>query len=322
MMIYKGHFTPVSDMGVARVMFKNSVKSVEIEIFSYCNRICSFCGNSFINRRGKNHLMEPALYSKILDDLASIQYDGKIWYSRYNEPTADRVFLDRLREARAKLPQAQLVTYSNGDYLDRDYLEELRDAGLNEITIMTYLPNGTPPTVENFLNTTIKRLNSLGLPWKFIQQNVAQVEIPGITVTAQYYDFNVIGTNRGGALESGRVTETRVSPCTYPFTNLYVDYNGCMVPCCDIRSDYEKHRDFVLHTLTTENSILEAYVNIRFAEWRRHLMSFDEKGFPCNSCSRGVIADTPAAREAFAGGIAMARESEAQALAEPPRKAG
>lgn len=291
MNICDDHFRYISDRQRAVALFKASVQFVEIEIHSYCNRTCDFCGNSFLDRRSRKTLMDPAIYSKVMDDLASIDYRGVIWYSRYNEPTSDRpLFIERLREARAKLPNARLQTFTNGDYLTGEYIEALRDAGLNELFIMAYLAKGKRPTVLNFLIVMVSRLIKLGLPWKFVAINRAEVDIPGIHVTYSFHNFLKTGTNRGGALSTGHIID-RKSPCTYPITNIYVDYNGSMVPCCDIRSDYEPHKDCVVYKLTPQNSIFDGYANSKLVLWRRDLTRFGQKNFPCNSCSNQTYAD-------------------------------
>ena len=80
---------------------------VEIEIFSYCNRKCWFCPNSFIDRNSTNILMLEELYLKILNQLKSINYNSMISYSRYNEPTSNReIFIKRLKQAKAIIPNA------------------------------------------------------------------------------------------------------------------------------------------------------------------------------------------------------------------------
>jgi hypothetical protein len=281
------HFRYISDNQRAAALFKASVQTIEIEIHSYCNRTCDFCGNSLFDRHSRKTPMDLAVYSKIVDDLASIGYCGVIWYSRYNEPTSDRpLFIQRLIEARAKLPNARLQTFSNGDYLTAEYIEALRDAGLNDLKIMAYLPKGEKPTEANFLVLMESRLMKLGLPWELVASNRAEVDVPGIHVTYAFSDFSRTGTNRGGALATGKIIN-RKAPCTIPITDIYVDYNGSMVPCCDIRSDYEAHRDCVVYVLNGQNSIFDGYANSKLVLWRRDATRFGRKGFPCNSCSRG-----------------------------------
>ena len=118
-----GHFRPIPELEAAKALFKKSVKLVEIEIFSYCNRRCWFCPNASIDRRSENIYMESELYESILRDLGQIDYSGTVSFGRYNEPLADQVVVERIRQARAALPNATLHVSTNGDYLTLDYLE-------------------------------------------------------------------------------------------------------------------------------------------------------------------------------------------------------
>src|SRR5271168_5224699 len=70
----------------AKFLFKKFVDLVELENHSYCNRTCWFCPNSFLDRRGPNLVMSDGLYSKVLDDLASIDYSGTLVWAGYHEP--------------------------------------------------------------------------------------------------------------------------------------------------------------------------------------------------------------------------------------------
>ena len=84
------------------------------------------------------------------------------------------------------------------------------------------------------------------------------------------------------------------------FTNVYIDHDGSVVPCCNIRSDEPTHRPYVVDKLTMENSIFEAYANSALAEWRRSLFAYGDKQNPCSTCSHMLMADTPALRDQFA----------------------
>ena len=62
----------------ARDLFARFVDQVEIENHNFCNRICWFCPNSYIDRRSRLRLMTEELFTKILSDLAEIDYDGNL----------------------------------------------------------------------------------------------------------------------------------------------------------------------------------------------------------------------------------------------------
>ena len=116
--------------------FKSQLKLIEIEVFSFCNRKCWFCPNSYIDRKSDTVLLPETAYLSILDQLSEIDYDQEITYSRYNEPLSKKeIILKRISQAREYLPKAKLRTNTNGDYISLDYIHQLRDAGLNELFI-------------------------------------------------------------------------------------------------------------------------------------------------------------------------------------------
>ncbi|NIP45575.1 MAG: hypothetical protein GWN21_04225, partial [Gammaproteobacteria bacterium] len=49
----------------ARDLFARFVDQVEIENHNFCNRICWFCPNSFIDRRTRLQLMKDDVFEKI-----------------------------------------------------------------------------------------------------------------------------------------------------------------------------------------------------------------------------------------------------------------
>ena len=67
-----------------KTIFKKNLKMIEIETFSYCNRKCWFCPNSFIDRISDNKIMPEDVYLDLIDQLAEVDYSGEITYSRYN----------------------------------------------------------------------------------------------------------------------------------------------------------------------------------------------------------------------------------------------
>ena len=125
-----------------KTIFKKNLKLIEIETFSYCNRKCWFCPNSIIDRISENHIMPEDVYLDLIHQLSEIDYGGELTYSRYNEPLSQReLIIKRIKQARDILPHAILRTNTNGDYITRDYIEELYDAGLNQLWIQQYLSN-------------------------------------------------------------------------------------------------------------------------------------------------------------------------------------
>lgn len=284
------HFKTALSPEDARDLFRCSVRYVEIETFTYCNRKCWFCPNASIpSRQDKagNRYMDEGLYLRILEDLAAVDYCGQIQYGRYNEPLADRVILTRIAQAARKVPKAWLYTHTNGDFLTRDYLDELKAAGLNGLAIQTYLGNNERYDERDMQERMAKQLLALGL--KVTEplcrapglRHHYRTDYDGMRVTIDARNFTEIGTDRGALVPITR-NEPRTAPCLIPFSNVYIDWDGSTMPCCNLRSDVPEHAPYVVSRLQDGASLFDAYVALR--DWRLSLMRFGEKQKPCDTC--------------------------------------
>lgn len=284
----------------ARALFKGSVGFVEIETFTYCNRKCWFCPNATMpSRQSKsgNQYMDEGLYLRILADLRSVEYRGKIQFGRYNEPLADRIILTRIEQARQHCPDAYLYAHTNGDYLTRGYLDELRAAGLTALRIQTYLGNNDRYDEARMLALQRQHLEKLGL--NIVRTVVSipnvrhchQTDYPGLQVTIDAKNFDAIGNDRGGLVQVNPLEGIRKAPCFIPFTDLYVDWTGDTVPCCNIRSDRAEHQNYIVSRLQDGPSIFDAYVALH--GWREHLLRFGPKHAPCDTCNHDADTFSP-----------------------------
>jgi MoaA/NifB/PqqE/SkfB family radical SAM enzyme len=299
LLVLPAHFVPAKSREDARALFARSIKQVEIEVFSYCNRTCWFCPNSTIDRRSENHFMDEGLYLRILAELAEIDYRGVITYSRYNEPLADRIILERIRQAHRLLPSALLSTHTNGDYLTRTYLDELRDAGLSRILIMNYLGNNEQFSDKKVLSRMLSKAVDLGLRAEFLLAEagiryVAELAYEGMNVQLDGRNYAATGTDRGKLVHLEPYVRT--SWCPVVFDDLYIDWNGKVVPCCNIRSDAPEHSQYIVADLTSGTSIFEAWASGSLVEWRKSLFNFSPKSAPCDSCRYALMPDDEGSR--------------------------
>jgi MoaA/NifB/PqqE/SkfB family radical SAM enzyme len=279
-----------ADEITSKSLFKQFVELVEIEIFSFCNRTCWFCPNSSIDRISTNNFMPEEVYLGILNDLAGINYSGRLSYSRYNEPTADRIILTRLRQAREQLPKVKLYTHTNGDYLDQQYLDDLHNAGLDEIRIQCYFGEKTPYSNEAAFRKIKKKMKKLDIYRDFSLEVLGskrirvKTELKELKISLDSMDFHIVGNDRGGSLDTIE-SKGLPDPCFQPVKSIYVDYNGSMVPCCNIRSDIKAHTRCILGNVEKTN-IFEIYGSKKAAAWRNALKDEGEKKlFPCNTCN-------------------------------------
>jgi MoaA/NifB/PqqE/SkfB family radical SAM enzyme len=284
------HFRESLPTNEARELFRDSVRLVEIETFSFCNRKCWFCPNAAIpsrQDRAANQYMDEELYLRIIDELASVDYRGHVQFGRYNEPLADRIILMRLRQASDRLPRAWLYLHTNGDFLTREYLEELCTVGLNGLALQTYLGNDQHWDEQAMKDRQRQQLNRLGLQ---VVKKLCSVpgfrhhyvtDFPGVHVTIDARNFDRIGTDRGGLVEIQR-DRPRTAPCLMPFRNMYIDWPGNVMPCCNLRSDVPEHAQHIACRLQDGHSIFDAFTALH--GWRKNLMRFGPKTAPCATC--------------------------------------
>lgn len=283
-------FTEIVAREPAKALFRRSVERVEVETHSYCNRRCPYCPNRDGSRLGENVRIDDRLFALVLENLAEIGFSSVLVLSDYDEPLADRVILERIRAARAALPKAQIVAYSNGDYLTPAYLQELADAGLSALTLSVHLKEG-----ETFAEgTAVERLADLGRRAGLLFRGVARREgryligrsaLGSLKVEARAVDHFALGTRRGNLVPEVRLPPPRTDPCTFPFAHFTMGYSGNIVPCCHIVSDSPAHERLRIGNLADFDSIFQAYACERAAAWRRALIGYGEKAEPCRSCA-------------------------------------
>lgn len=246
--------------------------------------------------------MDEAVYLRLLADLREVDYDAMVSYSRYNEPFAHRIFFERLSQAREFLPGALLHTNTNGDYLDDGVMMDAYRAGLRSLNIQLYLADGqafSMRAVEDRMRDVRRRAPCVDYRRTITTRQWVEYQgsFKDMHIRAYARDFSKNGVNR--ARLPVVPTSNRISPCFEPFLSIYVDYTGDVVPCCNIRGDFDEHLPFVLGRLDAEaGSIFRIFAGPKAASWRRSLIGFSAKQSPCADCQFGEIAPTRANRTA------------------------
>lgn len=286
-------FYKKSDVNDNKEWFKNQLKLIEIEVFSYCNRKCWFCPNSYIDRKSETILMPESAYISILEQLKEIDYDQEITYSRYNEPLSKKdIILKRISQAREYLPKAKLRTNTNGDYLSLKYIHQLRAAGLNELFIQQYLGNKQKYNHERMKRIMTLKMDKLGIEYSVItdikdRRIEYKLHIEGIKVHLRARNFSVEGTARTKEVEEDNKGYTRTQSCKQPFNNMYIDYNGSIVVCCNTRSDIEDHGSAIMGSIF-QDKLWNIYKSNRYDSWREHLKDNGPKSGICEKCKIDV----------------------------------
>lgn len=183
-----------------------------IEINTSCNRRCSYCPNSTFERGliKNEKLMDVDVYHKLIDELAEVNFAGRISPHFFGEPLLDKRLTALMKYTREKLPKAKLVLTSNGDALSIKKFDELTSAG-----------------VDNFIITQHGESMSENMKLLFNYLNNSQKSI------IEYIHFNSMTPlyNRGGTVKQEVLNRfPRCADLTNPVT---IDYDGNVILCCN-----------------------------------------------------------------------------------------
>lgn len=232
--------------------------SIEIDIYNVCNRRnCPYCPNSIY--KVNPHKMDEELFYKIIDELATMRYNGRILLHRYGEPLLDERLDKFVRYIKSKCQRARIEIFTNGDFLDYPRFRELVEAGVDYFEITQHSNCLSEANLSLFKNATLEDR------WHF-----------SFIMGAQLYLCN-----RAGIFESIRETyfQNKSRPCIYPWHALVVDSYGRVVLCCN---DY--HSSVVLGDLNQQN-ILEIWKSKKFSKIRKELIRGNRDIFEiCKKC--------------------------------------
>lgn len=175
---------------------------VEVEVYSRCNRRCSYCPVSVNSSPDVPVQMSDEIFQKTLRDLAEWGFSGRLSYHFYSEPLLRLDFVQLVTSASQQLPAAKHVLYTNGDKLDEKRYCELMDAGIDQF-IVTRHDSDTFPERERQIVLTPSEL---------------------------------VLTNRGGSVRPGKLLYT---PCFVPSELMVVTANGDVLLCYEdaLRND-------------------------------------------------------------------------------------
>ncbi len=292
----RGLFKSQPDVGMQKQLFRDFVTYVEVEVHSFCNRTCWFCPNSFIDRITKRNYMDERVYLQLLDDLASINYSHIIGYSRYNEPTGDEVFFTRLAQAHERLPKVRLLAHTNSDYLKMDMMKRLHEAGLRWLNIQVYPPSKefNLAQIHVLAERIMRRISDV--QFRLAQETSTRLEYEArygeMEVRMYGQDFTRTGIDRGG-LDVNQMKATRTAPCLYPIWGVFIDWDGNVMPCCNLRSDNPAESNCATGLLTAQpGSVFAVYAGREAARWRSAMYGFGPKTGVCAGCTAASPPDT------------------------------
>ncbi len=262
---------------------------LEVELGTYCNRVCAWCPNGWHDRGQERRSMAPSVWRGLLEDLGAWRYRGLFAFHNYNEPMADEGFFTRLAEARAALPLATLDLHTNGDFLTPTTLEALRVGGLNLLQVTLY-PSNAKALAPPELGRAERFLGRLGVGLEHVERRASK-----LAVSAKVGDLQLVVRvpdvqryhDRAGAVgfEPLATQDHRDRPCFLPFTSAAVDVHGALKVCCHIYDTTKPDAAPYVMGQLGEQSFRALWTSARFDAFREKVAKADfERLARCQAC--------------------------------------
>lgn len=256
--------------GALLEIVKPELSTIEIETINRCNNDCSFCpANRNLDIR-KTHRMDEALFKKIIDELAEMDYRGRVSLFSNDEPLLDNRILDFLIYARKKLPYAYHSMFTNGILLNEENYSVLLD-NLDYLRINNYNDDmKLNNNIVELLNKSIDEKNCL-----------VEVEVRRKTQVLQ---------NRGGLSPNNNDKMNFNSPCILPFVQMVIRPDGLVSRCCQDVYGNETLGDL------KQNTIKEIFYGEKYMNYRKAMLEDNRCSLEyCNSCDvYGLVNRYPA----------------------------
>ncbi|MCP3871705.1 MAG: radical SAM protein [Desulfobacteraceae bacterium] len=186
-----------------------------VEINTSCNRKCTYCPNNLFERGliKNEKLMDEKIYFKLIDELAQINFKGRLSPQCYGEPLLDKRLTKFMRYTKEKLPKTRLTIVTNGDYLTVDKFNELLDAGVDKFSVTQHGKSMSKnmKQISDYLETNPKKFE------KIIKYNI--------------FDSNTPLYNRGGLIKPELLNT--IPRCIDPGNPVTINHDGNVILCCN-----------------------------------------------------------------------------------------
>lgn len=270
------------DVALAGEVFNEYVTVLNIETSAYCNRRCSYC--PVAERPRQQRIMDDKIFETIIDEMVKIDYRGMVGLSLFNEPLADRDILEKVSFIKKALPYCYIRMNTNGDYLTREYLDELAERGCDELLITMHMTPNETYTDELAHAKLAAFFDKIGLEMKIKYErsghNITCDEIyNGVRMLVVTNNWSVDGADRGGTVEDLSI-EDRQEPCPTAFREVVLDVDGNFRHCFNVYVDEKPIAN------VRESGIIETFFSDIMVDIRRRMLMFGSKdGLSCKTCN-------------------------------------
>lgn len=240
---------------------------VEIETSSECNLRCQYCPNSVSDRSlGRNgRRMSEDLFCNIVDELSEMGFSGELHPHLYNEPLLDERLGRFVSYIKKRLPETEVIVFTNGICLTVEKYRELVDAGVAQFNITRHTPVD-PPHLLSVLDYR-KRVGDQGVELAYNGTGIGRGQII---------------FNRGGLIPITKVVDPMMN-CDWPSKILTINHEGDVLLCCN---DY--FGTFRFGNLKRQ-SIRFIWNQPHNRKLREYLLGDTSKIDVCRKCQMGVF---------------------------------
>ena len=252
-------------------------KTIQIQTIFGCNRRCIFCPN--VDFKGPIIPMNDAIFYDIIKQLKELKFKGRISPYLQNEPLLDKRISEFVRLTRRECTRSTILISTNGDLLNREVMARLFDCGLNILLINCYDNEKQYEQIDNFVSSFVKRKKNI---IKDNRVNVYKVYNYKKKIIQIRRLFGLIApdwTNRSGNVPGAKKILRPLSLfCPKPFEQLYVNYRGEALLCCN---DYKFK---VVMGDVIKKRIINIWKNDIYVQYRESLKKRNRNIFLCDSC--------------------------------------
>jgi len=282
---------------------------VQIQTQSGCNGRCVFCPNEDTRNSGiAQGQMPPALFQKIIDDLAETP-PRRISPYLMNEPLADARLPEFVRYVSDRIPGATTLITSNGVYLTETMMAALLDAGLKRLKISLQaldpetnrriMGYSSEKVIQNVLAAKRilkeKKARAFDLRVSTIVTSINEDDIRRARKFWSRHGVRLVTSaleNRGGNIKDADAMNVGVMKpkyhCIRPSREMDILFNGDAVLCC-----VDWHRTVIAGNVG-ECRVRDVWNGPVYARIREGLRDADETKLPplCLHCTESACPDT------------------------------
>lgn len=262
---------------------------IQIQTVSWCNRSCVFCPSGKFPV--EKVFMPVEVYHRIINQLQALNYTGRISPYLMNESLLDKRLAEFIAYTREHCPESWIAINTNGDALSETLLDRLFDAGLNSLDVNAYDSPAQHAKHMALATRFTARRGDVTLRTGYSNPFFQGDNIPRSTKLLNCRDMSFweprflarIATpdlqNRSGNISGARqVAAPLPLGCPRPSQQMYVNYHGEAVLCCN---DW---RFEVIMGDTAQATLAEIWMNDKYQRYRHNLQQKNRAMPLCATC--------------------------------------